>query len=142
MTGKTVDDYLRLPYTIEVIRDDDDENLGWVARVVELPGCMTQADTFEELGDMLEDAMRGWITVALEDGQDIPEPSAEKSYSGKFIVRVPKSLHRELVEAAEREGVSLNTFVSTALGKAVGQASMTRILADRKSGHNRYQTND
>lgn len=36
---RTVDDYLRLPYTIEVIRDESDGLPGYVARVVELPGC-------------------------------------------------------------------------------------------------------
>ncbi len=142
MGKRTVEDFLKLPYTIEVIRDEGDGFSGYFARVVELPGCMTQADTFEELGEMIEDAMRGWITVALEDGQDIPEPRPVESYSGKFIVRVPKSLHRELVEAAEREGVSLNMFVSTVLGKAVGQTTMTRMLADRKPGQDRYKTND
>lgn len=123
MVKRTVDEYLRLPYTIEVFRDDDEENPGWVARVVEFPGCITQGDTFEELGEMIEDAMRGWISVALEDGQDIPEPRPEETFSGKFIVRVPKSLHRELVQEADREGVSLNMFVSTALGKSIGQVS-------------------
>jgi antitoxin HicB len=120
MNAIKVEDYLRLPYTIQVIRDDDEENPGWVARVVELPGCITQGDTFEELGEMIEDAMRGWIEVALEDGIPIPEPRPVEEYSGKFVVRVPKSLHRELVEAAEREGVSLNAFVSVSLGRAVG----------------------
>jgi antitoxin HicB len=120
MNARNIEDYLRLPYTIEVIRDDDEENPGWVARVVELPGCITQGDTFEELGEMIEDAMRGWIEVALEDGIPIPEPRPVEEYSGKFVVRVPKSLHRELVESAVREGVSLNAFVSAALGRAVG----------------------
>jgi antitoxin HicB len=120
MDARKVEDYLRLPYTIEVIRDNDEENPGWVARVVELPGCITQGDTFEELREMIEDAMRGWIEVALEDGIPIPEPRPVDEYSGKFVVRVPKSLHRELVEAAEREGVSLNAFVGVALGRAVG----------------------
>jgi len=120
MDARNVDDYMRLPYTIEVIRDDDEENPGWVARVVELPGCITQGDTFEELGEMIEDAMRGWIEVALEDGIPIPEPRPVEEYSGKFVIRVPRSLHRELVQVAEREGVSLNAFVSAALGRVVG----------------------
>jgi antitoxin HicB len=129
MTKKSMEEYLRLPYTIEVIRDDDEENPGWVARIIELPGCITQGDTFEELGEMIEDAMRGWIGTALEDGQEIPEPRPVESYSGKFIVRVPRSLHHELVDAAVREGVSLNMYVSTALGKAVGQASSAKTVA-------------
>jgi len=120
MAKRTVEEYLHLPYTIEVIRDEE-EDVGWAARVVELPGCITQGEDFQELGEMIEDAMRVWLKTAIEDGVDIPEPRPEENYSGKFIVRVPKSLHRELVEIADREGVSLNMYVNTALGKAVGQ---------------------
>jgi antitoxin HicB len=119
MTAKTVEDYLDLPYHIEVIRDNDEENPGWVARVVELPGCITQGDTFDELGEMVEDAMRGWIGVALEDGIPVPEPAPDEDYSGKFVVRLPRSLHRQLAETASREGVSLNQFVNVALARAV-----------------------
>ncbi len=129
MNQLTLEEYLQLPYTIEVIRDSTPEDPGWVARVVELPGCMTQADTFDELGEMIEDAMRGWIGTSLEDGLEIPEPRPIETYSGKFIVRVPRSLHRMLAETAERENVSLNAYVSSALGLAVGQASRTPALA-------------
>ncbi|MCI0550601.1 MAG: type II toxin-antitoxin system HicB family antitoxin [Anaerolineae bacterium] len=116
---RTIDNYLKLPYHIEVIRDDDKENPGWAARVVELPGCITQGETFEELGEMIEDAMRGWIGIALEDGIPVPEPAPDEDYSGKFVVRLPRSLHRQLAETAEREGVSLNQFVNVALARAV-----------------------
>lgn len=109
-----------LPYTIEVIRDSDEENPGWVAKIKELPGCLTQADTFEELEEMIQDAMRSWIEVALEDGIPIPEPRLDDDYSGKFVVRLPRSLHRELVEQSEQEGVSLNTWVINILAKSVG----------------------
>jgi antitoxin HicB len=120
MAARSVEEYMRLPYTIEVVREEGEDYSGWFARVVELPGCMTQADTFEELGLMIEDAMRAWLESALEDGQLIPEPRPIETYSGKFVVRVPRSLHRELVEMAEREGVSLNALVNVALGRAVG----------------------
>ena len=117
----TVEEYLELPYTIEVVKDETDDYSGWFARVVELPGCMTQADSFEELSDMIKDAMAAWIESALEDGERVPVPRSTEDYSGRFVVRIPKSLHRELVEMAERDGVSLNTFVNVALGKVTGQ---------------------
>ncbi len=110
-----VEDYLKLPYTIEILRETDEDDPGWVASVMELPGCFTQADTFEELPEMIEDAMRGWIGIALEDGLEIPLPRINKEYSGKFVVRVPKSLHRKLVEEADREGVSLNAYINMVL---------------------------
>ena len=88
---------------------------------------MSQGDTPEEAIEMIHDAMGGWIGVALEDGIPIPEPKPDEDYSGKFVVRVPRSLHRQLSEAAEREGVSLNQFINVALGMAVGQASQTVV---------------
>jgi|GEM_PF-410941 len=122
MNARAIDDYLNLPYTIEVIRDNDPDNPGWVARVVELPGCITQADDFTELGEMIEDAMRSWITVAIEDDLPIPEPHSKENYSGKFLVRMPKTLHRRLVETADNEAVSLNQYVTTQLAQSVGAA--------------------
>ncbi len=120
ITSRTIEAYIALPYTIEVHKDDSDGDTAYVARVVELPGCMTQADTFEEVEEMVQDAMRAWIESAIEDGVSIPEPRKAEDYSGKFVVRVPRSLHRQLAIAAERDGVSLNAYVSTTLAQAVG----------------------
>jgi antitoxin HicB len=69
---KTVDDYMALPYTWEVVTDDGDGL--WFAEIKELEGCMTQADSWEALYPMMLDAMRGWLEVALETGMPIPEP--------------------------------------------------------------------
>lgn len=93
--NQTLEYYLNLPYTIEVTKDFGDGFSGWFARVVELQGCMTQADNFSDLGEMISDAMRAWIETAIEDGTDIPEPHSQESYTGKFVVRAPKSLHRQ-----------------------------------------------
>ncbi len=116
-----VEDYLKLPYTIEVTKDESKSYTGWFAKVEGLPGCMTQADTFDELGDMIEDAKRAWIESALEDGVEIPLPRKVEDYSGKFVVRLPRSLHKQLVATANQEGVSLNTYVNVALSQAVGR---------------------
>ena len=126
MSTMKLEDYLELPYTIEVLKDEGENYSGWFARVVELPGCMTQADTFAELSEMIEEAMALWIETALEDGETIPLPRSVDDFSGRFVIRIPKSLHKELVEMAEREGVSLNTYVNVALGKTIGQERKTQ----------------
>ena len=120
MSERTLEECLELPSTIEVFFDNSDGELGWVARVVELPGCITQADTFEVLGEMIREANLGWIEIELEDGGEIPEPRPIDDYSGKFVTRVPRSLHRDLVKAAEKDGVSLNSCVIMALARSVG----------------------
>ena len=117
-TAKDLNYYLSLPYTIELIREDDTT---WFARVVELPGCITEGDSPEDAVAMIQDAMAGWIELGLEDGRAIPEPRPADEYSGKFVVRVSKSLHRDLVDSAARETVSLNQFIVTELARAVGR---------------------
>lgn len=120
--GKTVEYYMSLPYTIELKRDPEE---GWFIRVRELQGCVSQGDTAEEAVMMIREAMQVWLEVALEEGDAIPEPRPEEEYSGKFVVRVPRSLHRELVATADREGVSLNQFINVALAEAVGRHRVT-----------------
>lgn len=61
-------------------------------------------------------------------GNPIPEPSSKKEYSGKFVLRVPKSLHRKLASLAEEEGVSLNHLLNTLLVEMVGRASASPSL--------------
>jgi antitoxin HicB len=79
---------------------------------------MAQGRTPEEAVDRAYGAMRAWLTVALEEGIEIPEPRG--AFSGQFLLRIPRGLHGELVRKARREGVSLNQFVSTTLAGSVG----------------------
>jgi antitoxin HicB len=108
--------YLSLPYTIQITREDETT---WFARVMELPGCMTEGDSPEEAADMIQDALATWLEIALEDGRPIPEPQATETYGGRFVVRVPRTLHQQLVEAAEQEGVSLNQLINVTLAGRV-----------------------
>ncbi len=118
MAHKTLEYYMNLPYTIELQRDPED---AWFVQVKELRGCMSQGDTAEEALAMIQEAMPLWLEVALEDDLPIPEPRSDDDYSGKFVVRVPRSLHRQLVEAAAGDGVSLNQYINVVLARAVGR---------------------
>ena len=64
----TIDYYLSLPYTIELIREDETT---WFARVVELPGCMTEGDSAPDAVAMIQDAMAGWIELAMHEDAPI-----------------------------------------------------------------------
>jgi len=129
--NKQVEYYLGLPYTIELVPEPEG---GWFVAVRELPGCMSEGDTPEEAIEMIRDAMRGWIEVSLEDGDPIPEPRPLDDYSGKFVVRVPKSLHQDLVQSAEREGVSLNQLINVALARSVGRLESNSSAAAEETG--------
>lgn len=120
MNDRHIEYYLNLPYTIEFVHDTSDaEHPVWFAAVRELRGCMTEADDFDEAARQIRDAMRVWIEDALEAGDVVPQPRREEEFSGKFSVRLPKSLHRDLVEQAEREGVSLNQYITAVLSRSV-----------------------
>jgi hypothetical protein len=63
--------------------------------------------------------MTAWIELALEEGREVPEPKSATSHSGRLLLRMPRTLHAELTRASEREGVSLNQFITDVLAGAV-----------------------
>jgi predicted RNase H-like HicB family nuclease len=105
-----------------------DESGGYVAEVLELPGCISEGDTPDEAIDNLEDAMRGWLRVALEDGRRIPEPLEAGEYNGRILLRVPRSVHARCVRLAEADGVSLNQWLLEAIGERLGAEGFARRL--------------
>lgn len=107
---KNVEDYMNLPYNYIVQPINDESGSYFYARVLELDGCQSTGETFEEAYENLKEAMRGWIETKLEAGFDVPLPVGYDDFSGKFIVRIPKSLHYRLSVEAEQEGVSLNQY--------------------------------
>lgn len=116
MTTKDLDHYFRLPYRIIL---HPDETGGYVAAIPDLPGCVSQGETAQEALAMLEDAKRAWIEIALEDGIPVPEPDTEE-YSGRLVVRMPRSLHRALARQAREENVSLNQLILYHLARGAG----------------------
>lgn len=118
--NKTLEYYLGLDYPITIYKAEEG---GYVAEVEDLPGCITEGETIEEVLQRIEAARYAWIEVAYEDGMEIPIPRTEHEYSGKFIVRVPRSLHRRLAELAMREGVSLNQQIEVILSDGVSAAT-------------------
>lgn len=119
--NRSPEEYLDLPYTIRITHDTSDDGFeGFVAEVEELPGVISQGETLEEAAGSVKDAMLGWVSVALEDGIEIPEPRDPTAYSGRFLLRIPRGLHAELARQAEQEGVSLNQYVSVTLAGATG----------------------
>jgi len=118
-------------YAATVIPLPSTEGGGYMAAAVELPGCVSTGETEAEALKELRDAIRSWIRTAREFGDQVPPPASKHSYSGKFIVRVPASLHRSLAIRADVEGVSLNQLVSSLLsgGVAVPQSERRRRKA-------------
>lgn len=104
--------YMAMDYPINLVADEEG---GYVVIYPDLPGCITQVETLEEVPAMAREVLELWVESELEVGHSIPPPSYPEEYSGKFNLRLPKSLHRRLAESAEREGVSLNQYVVSLL---------------------------
>lgn len=114
----SLEHYVSLPYTVSLKPYADG---GYFAKVEELPGCMTEGDSLDEALEMIENAKRAWISTALEDGHPILRPSDEvDEYSGKLVVRMPKTLHRTLADQARAEGISLNQLILYHLARGTG----------------------
>ena len=105
-----LNEYMELPYNIILRHEKDDSGEYYFATVQELDGCMSDGATVEEAYANIKEAMEGWIEMTLEAGLPVPVPIDTDKYSGKFVVRLPRSLHRRLAAEAERERVSLNQY--------------------------------
>lgn len=111
--------YLGLPYRIVLSRTDADEEHPWRAGVEELAGCEARGSTPAEAAARVPAALAEWVASAQADGREIPEPGAVRAYSGKLLLRMPQSLHGELSQAAERDQVSLNAYITGLLAAAI-----------------------
>lgn len=121
--GKSIEDYMRRPYVIEVVQDED----GWAATFSELPGLVAVADTWDELQQKIQDAKWSYFEAALEADLPIAEPGeGGEPASGRVLLRLPKSLHRQAARAAARDAVSVNTFLVSAIAKELGRRETAR----------------
>jgi len=118
---KNIDYYTGLNYPVTFERILEEDGGGFFASIPLLPGCMSDGGTLEEAYDNIEDAKKEWLMSMLERRMSIPEPADQEEFSGKFLVRLPKSLHRTLAQISKREGVSLNQYVANALAYSAGQ---------------------
>lgn len=75
-----------------------------------------ETQVYRELCDEVED----WIRITEQDGDPLPPPTAGKSYSGKFNLRVGEELHERLAIESMKVSESLNTYCVKALKKSTG----------------------
>ncbi len=136
MNKPTLEEVLGRQYGFHVIADEDG---GYVILYPDLPGCMTQVESVAEIPRAANEARELWLEAEYEMGADIPTPTYPETYSGKFNVRLPRSLHRRLAESAEAEGVSLNQYVTSLLERndALGRVERRLDKLEPAKGHRR-----
>ncbi len=125
-------DYLKLPYARILIREDDGR---FSAEILEFPGCYSQGSSAEDAFENLERAAAAWIEACQKLGQEIPPPSANQGYGGRFALRLPRSLHRLAAHKAERDGVSLNQCLVAAIAAWVGADNLFERITRRIDTH-------
>ncbi len=89
-----------------------------VATVAEFPSLSWLAPTPVQALEGLAGVVRDVLVDLAASGEPIPEPLSERTYSGRFVVRVPAEVHRRLVRDAAEQHVSLNRLVSDRLARA------------------------
>jgi len=118
-----------IEYPFEVRPLSKDEGSGYSIVFSDLPGCRSDGATPEEAIENGRDALKSWLAVADEFDDQVPKPFS--TVSGRFVQRVPRSLHAQLVAQAEAEGVSLNTLVVSLVSQGLGrrQSGSRRLTA-------------
>lgn len=111
-------------YPVEIHWSEEDE--GYIATFPDLPGCSAWGASETVALEEAHTAAAAWLDACEAAGNPTPEPTpleSEASFSGRFILRVPKRLHAELARSAKRQGVSLNQYVLYLLSERQGQRS-------------------
>jgi predicted RNase H-like HicB family nuclease len=130
--------YLNLRYPIELRELSPEEGGGWMATIPQL-GSMTfigDGDTPEEALQFLDEVRRDLIPRLIAKGVELPEPKTEEdpaeAFSGKVLLRMPRSLHAELTLAARRNDCSLNQYAVQLLARNLKRA---RLLEEGETKH-------
>ncbi len=103
-------------YPLSIFRSDEDN--GFIAEVPDLPGCSAWGETEADAAREAQDAIAAWLAAAAAANRPVPAASTAEplsAYSGKFLVRVPRSLHARLAREAKAQGVSLNQWAANKL---------------------------
>ncbi len=115
MSTENLDDY---PFEVRHLTAE--EGGGYLVTYPDFNVCMSDGETIEEAMMNGRDALRATIESLKEGGFPVPAPGAGPA-SGKFIARVPKSIHAQLTHRAKTEGVSLNMLVLSFIAEGLGR---------------------
>jgi antitoxin HicB len=127
-----VEYYLSLPYTMTV-KYQAEQGGYYIAGFLELPDLtMTGATREEAIKELLIEAPE-WFELNIKSGYKIPLPSQPSKYSGRINFRMPKHLHETVAVLSEREGVSINQYLLSAVSKAAGMDEAR--LSEKKNIH-------
>lgn len=102
-------------YTYRVTWSEEDTE--YIGLCVEFPSLSWLAATPEAALAGIRAVVADVVADLLANGEPVPEPLALKEYSGRFMVRIPPTLHRQLALEAAEAGISLNRLASARLSQ-------------------------
>jgi antitoxin HicB len=123
-------EYLKKPYGRTVLPEPDGT---FRSEIIEFPGCIAAGDSAAEALANLEEVAASWLEATLARGQRIPEPIENVEFSGKLVVRLPKTLHKKAAHMAARDGISLNQFIVSSVAEQIGAKSFTAPIGQFQS---------
>jgi predicted HicB family RNase H-like nuclease len=102
-------------YTYRVTWSEEDAE--YVGLCAEFPSLSWLAKTPEAALKGASELVNEVVEDMLQNGEVVPEPIATKHFSGKFMIRVPPEVHRQLTIQSLEAGVSLNRLASAKLSR-------------------------
>ena len=119
-------------YPFEVRPLSSEEGGGYLISFPDFAECLSDGATVDEAIENGRDALKATIAALRAKKLSVPAPNSGGVASGKFVARVPKTVHAQLATRARAEGVSLNalvlTFIAQGLGVARGKARVKRAV--------------
>jgi predicted HicB family RNase H-like nuclease len=100
-------------YTYRITWSEDDSE--FVGLCAEFPSLSWLANSPEAALKGIRRVVKRAVQDMENNGEAPPSPISGRSFSGKFVVRIPPEVHRALAVKAAEEGISLNRLVSSKL---------------------------
>ena len=109
-------------YPFEMRPLSKDEGGGFLISFPDFAECISDGESIEEAMENGLDALKATIAALKAKKLPVPAPNSGGVASGKFVARVPKTVHAQLATRARAEGVSLNALVLTFIAQGLGTA--------------------
>lgn len=110
-------------YPFEIRPLSEEDGGGFLISFPDFAECISDGETVAQALDNGRDALKATIAALKAKKLPVPAPNSGGIASGKFVARVPKTVHAQLATRAKAEGVSLNTLVLTFIAQGLGSAS-------------------
>lgn len=119
-------------YAMNLFQVKTTEGYEWVAEFPDLKGCVGGGITKEEAMKEAEENKNIYLETLKDLGKELPQPRIHKESkaSGKISLRLSKSLHKDLAEISNEEGVSMNQYAIEAISEKIGKDKSTNAFEE------------